>query len=285
MLRLSLCNELLAAEGLAFAEQCAVAAALGYMGLELAPETLAANGAAPHRLPGEVRARLRAEAEAHGLRITGLHWLLKPYPGLSITEPRRAAETVEVLCALVDLCADLGGDVLVHGSPKQRVRPEGMGERALRAHLGTLFAPVAERAEERGVRYCIEPLARNETSVINTVAEAAELVDAVGSPAFRTMIDCSAAGRTEDAPVAGLVARWVPTGLIGHVHMNETGRGAPGTGDDPFPEIVAALVRAGWDRPVGVEPFEVTVSGSVTAAIGAATLRACERAMEGRGEG
>lgn len=273
MLELTLCNELLHAEGLSLERQCAVAHALGYAGLELAPSTL---GETPHLLDARERAHIRATIEDAGLRVTGLHWLLTAYPALSITDPAVRNETREVLCGLVDLCADLGGSVLVHGSPGQRLRPDGMSDADLREALAGFFAPIAERAESRGVTYCIEPLAAAETAVVNTVEQGALLVDAVGRPGFRTMIDCSAAGRTEP-PVADLLRHWVPTGKIAHIHANDTNRGGPGMGADPFHEIVAALVETGWRAPVGVEPFRTVVDASVTAGIAAATLRACER--------
>lgn len=274
MLEYTLCNELLADEGRPLAEQARIAAALGYSGLELAPATL---GAAPHDLTGPEIADIRAAVEAEGLRVTGLHWLLSGYPDLSITDPARQGRAQDILVKLVALCAALGGDVLIHGSPKQRLRPEGMEDAALIDHLADFLAPVAEAAERNGVTYCIEPLSRAEDNTINTVAQGLALAEAIASPAFRTMIDISAAGQTEP-PVADLIRRWVPTGMIGHIHANDTNRGAPGMGDDPFPEIVAALIDTGWTRPIGVEPFRTLIDAPVTAATGIATLRACERA-------
>ena len=271
MLEFTLCNELLAADGLTLAEQCEAARALGYVGLELAPGTL---GTQPHRLDREERAAIRRTVEGAGLSVTGLHWLLPAYPDLSITDPARLPETAQVLIALTGLCADLGGRVMVHGSPNQRVRPAGVGDRELQDRLAAFFAPIAAEAERRGVIYCIEPLALADTAVINTVADAAALVDAVASPAFRTMIDISAAGRTEP-PVADLIRHWAPGGKLAHIHANDSNRGAPGTGDNPFPEIVAALRDVDWPHPVGVEPFWTVIDGRVTAAIAAATLRAC----------
>ncbi|RNF33309.1 sugar phosphate isomerase/epimerase family protein [Paracoccus methylarcula] len=276
MLDLTLCNELLAADGLSLREQCAVTRELGYMGLELAPATLAS---APHMLSKQERDEIRTVVTDAGLRITGLHWLLSGYPDLSITAPDKQAETAGVLGDLVDLCADLGGDYLIHGSPGQRRRPDGMADDALTEHLAVFFKPVAERAETRGVTYCIEPLSTAETDVITTVAQGAALAEAVGSPAFRTMIDCSAAGQMEP-PVCGLIRKWVPGGHIGHIHANDTNRGAPGMGDDPFHEIVAALRETGWSTPVGVEPFRKLIDARVTAGVAMATLRACERGLE-----
>lgn len=275
MLDLTLCNELLAEEGLTLAQQCEIARDLGYIGLELAPATLSP---APHLLGAEERAEIRATVEDSGLRVTGLHWLLTAYPELSITDPATSDAAQEVLIALVGLCADLGGRVLVHGSPGQRMRPAGTGDGELLDRLVAFFRPIAEEAARRGVVYCIEPLAAVETDLINTVAEAARLVEAVGHPAFRTMIDISAAGQ-EEGDVAGLIRQWVPTGMIAHIHANDSNRGAPGMGNDPFPQIVAALIEAGWSSPVGVEPFRTLIDARVTAAIGAATLRACERAV------
>ena len=271
MLDYALCNELLAEEGLTLRQQADIARDLGYAALELAPYTL---GPDPHCLGADAAAAIRAEIEGAGLRVSGLHWLLTHVPDASITDPAQWEKTRGILLGLVDLCAALGGRVLVHGSPGQRVRPEGLGDAELMARLAEFFAPIAARAGDRGVVYCIEPLAETET--IRTVAEGAALVDAVGHPAFRTMIDCSAAGRAEP-PVAGLIRQWVPTGRIGHMHANDTNRGAPGMGTDPFPEIVAALNDTGWANPVGVEPFRTLIDAKVTAATGIATLRACER--------
>ncbi|MEM6711350.1 MAG: sugar phosphate isomerase/epimerase family protein [Pseudomonadota bacterium] len=272
---LSLCNEMLADEGLTLSEQCSVAKALGYKGLELAPGSL---GAQPHRLEETALCKMRDQVEAQGMRVTGLHWLLSPYPQASIVDPSRNNETRSILLALVDQCAILGGDVLVHGSPSSRFIPQRMDEGAAWQNAVRLFKDVAARAEERRITYCIEPLSRAETAFINTVEEAFALVEAVGSPAFQTMIDTSAAGQAETMPVADLIEHWVPKGCIAHIQVNDTNRAAPGAGEDPFHNIVSALHRVGWNKPVAVEPFKQVINATTTAAIGAATMNAHWRA-------
>ena len=122
------------------------------------------------------RAQLRRIAEDHGLAITGLHWLLLTPDGLSITsrDEGTRARTLDVMRRLIELCADLGGSVLVHGSPKQRrdrARRHAARWRSRRAM--DCFAAIAADAEQAGVTYCIEPLAPTETPLINTVEEAA----------------------------------------------------------------------------------------------------------------
>ncbi|WP_068115854.1 sugar phosphate isomerase/epimerase family protein [Tropicimonas marinistellae] len=280
MIALSLCNELLADDGLSLDQQCEIAAALGYMGLELSLGSLAAQ---PHLLSDGDAGEIRQTIESHGLRVTGLHWLLAPYPELSITDPAMRLETQAVLSRLVNLCAALGGRVLVHGSPAQREPVSSDPASGSIGQLADFFAPIARAAREADVTYCIEPLSRAETPVINTIAEAARLVEAIGSPAFRTMIDTSAAGQVEAQPVAELLREWLPTGVLAHVQVNDTNRGAPGMGSDPFPDIVSALRETGWPHPVAIEPFRTCIDGTTTAAIGAATIRACWSAA-GRAE-
>jgi sugar phosphate isomerase/epimerase len=269
-MELSLCNEQLADEGRTLAQQARIAGALGYVGLELAPATLAPE---PHRIaPFEARAMREAVEEA-GLRVTGLHWVLTAYPHLSITEPAKFADTRDVLRRLLDLCAELGGEAFVHGSPGSRRLAEGDDAAAARARLPDVLGPLAEHAAGCGVTYVLEPLAPVETPVVNTVEEARAVVRAVGSPALRAMIDCSAAGRAEAVPVADLIRREGTGGEVAHIHLNDTNRGGPGMGEDPFPEIVAALREAGWRR-ASVEPFRTLIDATTTAAVGAATIRA-----------
>ena len=150
--------------------------------------------ACPLRVPRDGGAPLQTP----GFAITSLHYLLRAPAGLSITasaaDQRR--RTVDVMRALCALTADLGAHVLVHGSPDQRVLVPGEEDEGRKRGIDC-FAAMAEPASQAGVIYCIEPLARNQTQFINTIAEAAEIVHAIGSPAVRTMIDCSSAGQTE----------------------------------------------------------------------------------------
>lgn len=265
---LTFCNELLAAEHPRLADQARIARDLGAMGLEIDPATL---GDDPHLLTPAAAAAIRREIEGEGVRVTGLHWLLSSYADASITDPARHAKTRDILFGLVDLASELGARVMVHGSPSQRVARPGVSSDEAMQILAEFFAPVAERAAAAGLTYCIEPLSRAETRVINTVDEGAALCRQVGNPAFKTMIDTSAAGLTEP-PVAELVTRALPTGRIGHIHLNDTNRGAPGTGSDPFDAILEAIRRAGWSAPLGIEPFVLAGSARETFAIAARTV-------------
>lgn len=275
-MRFSLCNEVLA--GLPFERQCELAASLGYQGLEIAPFTLSDT---PEQITAREAARIRATVESFGLVVTSLHWLLVKPEGLSLTDPDAAlrARTLEVMRRLTGLCAELGGTVLVHGSPKQRQIAPGETHATALDRLRESLSRVAEAAAANNVTYCLEPLSAHETPLINTIAQAAALVRAVGHPRLRTMIDCSAAGLGESEPVADLIDRWLPTGLIGHIQVNDPNRRGPGQGEMKFAPILAALQRHGYQGAIGVEPFDYVADGPTAAAFCIGYLKGLREAL------
>ena len=275
-MRIALCNEVLG--GMALERQCEYAAALGYDGLEIAPFTLSTS---PEKISTADAAKIRATVEASGLVVTGLHWLLVKPEGLSLTDPDAAVRTrtLAMMTHLIGLCAELGGAVLVHGSPRQRQIAPGETHAIALARLQDGLAQVALAAARVGVIYCIEPLSRRETELVNTIAEAAELVRSIDHPNLRTMIDCSAAGLTETDSIASLIERWLPTGLIAHVQVNDPNRRGPGQGDMQFAPILAALKRHGYDGTVAVEPFDYWPDGPGAAAFSAGYLRGLREAL------
>lgn len=275
-MRIALCNEVLAPWP--FARQCEWAAAVGYEGLELAPFTL---GDDAWKLPAAQRASLRRAASDAGIAISGLHWLLRQPEGLSITSPDATvrARTLEVLRGLIDLCADLGGAVLVHGSPAQRRLPAD-DEAAGRERAIETFATVAAHAQAAGVTYCIEPLAAPEADFLHTVAEAAAVVQAIDRPALRTMLDCCAAARAEAESVHEVLARWLPTGLLAHVQLNDPNLRGPGQGALGFADILRALRRHGYAGWIAVEPFDYHPDGPACAARAIGYLKGLLEALD-----
>lgn len=262
-MKLSLCNEVLRAFD--FARQCAFAAELGYAGLEVAPFTLGENA---YRMPEAERADLRRAAKDAGVAVSGLHWLLVAPAGLSITsaDPAVRERTVEVMRRLVELCAELGGSYLVHGSPAQRRIGDGP-DRAEAAKRGeAAWAAIADDAAKAGVVYCIEPLAAPDADFVNTLDEAAAIVRRIGNPAVKSMLDTSSAGLTENMPVADLVRKWMPAGLLAHVQFNDRNRRGPGEGQDKFAPVVRALRETGYAGWIAMEPFQYKPDGAACAA-------------------
>lgn len=262
-MRVALCNEVLRERG--FAEQCAYAAALGYDALEVAPFTLADD---PLQLTSTQRAEVRRAASDAGIAISGLHWLLLKPDGLSVTSPdgNVRKQTIDAMRALVALCADLGGRYLVHGSPIQRRTPAGVDVAIASDWIADALDVAARAAVDANVLYLIEPLPRDETDQITTLEEAIALVRRIDSPALATMLDTKSAALAESARPEELVRKWLPSGLIRHVQLNDRNRRGPGQGTDAFAPVLRALIEGGYDGDIAIEPFEYVPDPSACAA-------------------
>lgn len=269
-LNLALCNEVL--QPLAFEQQCALAASLGYTGLEVAPFTLADD---PGSLDDAAARRIRATAQAHGLVISSLHWLLVKPAGLSLVSPDAALRqrTLALLQRLIGFAAACGAQVLVHGSPAQRSPGAGQTVADAQARLEDALGALAPHAAAAGVIYCLEPLSPVETPVVNTVAQAAAIVDRIGSPAVRTMLDVSAASQAESEPVHEVLARFLASGHIAHVQLNDRNRRGPGQGDTDQTPVLRVLRDAAYTGWMAVEPFDYVPDGPGCAALSAAHVR------------
>ncbi|MGH8766087.1 MAG: sugar phosphate isomerase/epimerase family protein [Burkholderiales bacterium] len=276
-MRIALCNEVIAP--MPFPRQCEYAAKLGYDGLEIAPYTLSEE---PHRMGSAQLAAARSAAADAGIAITGLHWLLLKPQGLSISTRDDAVRrrTLDVMFALVDQCAGLGGRYLVHGSPQQRRVDTGDTKESALARAQACFRAVAERAGKAGVVYCVEPLSSDQTPLINTLEEAAALVNAIGNRHLRSMLDCSSAGRMESAPLPALVDTWLPKGMIAHVQVNDRNRRGPGQGEQKFAPLLAALVRHKYTGDIAVEPFDYVPDGPAAAARAIGYIRGILEALQ-----
>jgi sugar phosphate isomerase/epimerase len=265
----SLCNEVIAE--LPFEKQCEVMKKLGYDGVEIAPVTLSDE---PHLLPSARRREIVKIAADAGLPITSLHYLMVAPKGLSITakDPAVRTLTFDVMRGLVQLAADLGAKLLIHGSPMQRQLEAGDEEDSHKRGV-EFFAAAGEAARAAGVTYLLEPIARNQAAMINRVEEAAAIVRTIDSPGLRTMLDCSAAGQSEAEPIADVLAKWLPSGLIEHIHFNDPNRRGPGEGDLKFGPIVAALKAGGYSGIAAIEPFIYEPDGPSCAARAIGYLR------------
>jgi D-psicose/D-tagatose/L-ribulose 3-epimerase len=269
-MKLALCNEVLLPMPLA--AQCEAAARMGYDALEIAPFTLTGE---PETLDTAAAHRVRTTAHQHGLAVSSLHWLLVKPDGLSLVTDDTAVRrrTLDLLRRLIDFAAACGARVLVHGSPRQRSPAPGQSVADATARLEAALAELAPHASAAGVTYCLEPLGPFETNVINTVAEAAALVDRIASPAIRTMLDVSAASHSESEPVHEVLRRYLASGHIAHVQVNDRNRRGPGQGDTdqrPVLQVLKDTHYAGW---VAVEPFDYVPDGPGCADISARHVR------------
>ena len=233
--------------------QCRFVAETGYTGIEVAPFTLAPR---IDQVSADRRRQLRQVAGEHGLEIIGLHWLLARTEGLHLTsaDPAVRRATADYLIHLTHACADLGGTLLVFGSPGQRNLSDGMSLAQGLDYAEEIFRAALPALEERGVRLCVEPLTPKETNFINTCAEAMELIDRIGNPQVCLHQDVKAMLGGERDPLPAVIERYAAH--VGHFHVNDTNLLGPGMGDTDYIPIFDALLRTKYSGWVSVEVFD-----------------------------
>lgn len=249
-MRLAICNEIF--ENWEFADTCKAVRKAGYIGLEIAPFTLASD---PASIPADARREYQRIMASEGLRFVGLHWLMVTPKGLHVTTPDAVLREKSWghIRNLIDLCGDLGpGGVMVFGSPAQRGTTGGStAAEATRRYVDGL-ASVAPHALQRGVTVLVEALPRNQCDVVLTLDEAAGIVREIGSPAIQTMFDTHNAV-DEVQPHVTLIQKHFD--VIRHVHVNEMDGGHPGTSSYDFRPVLGALRRLNYAGWVSLEAF------------------------------
>ena len=249
-LRYAICNETFG--DMPLARACDLAAECGYGGLELAPFTLAklvTDISAAER--GEIR---RTIARA-GLECVGLHWLLAQTEGFHVAHPDPGVRqrTVDYLAEAARLCRDLGGRVLVFGSPQRRSLLPGVTLDEALGHIREVFTRLVPVLETTDTVVALEPLSPAETDVLTTAAETCRLLEAIGSPHVRLHLDVKAMA-SEPTPTPEIIRASAP--WLEHFHANDENLQGPGFGAVDFLPIFRALddiAYAGW---VSVEVFD-----------------------------
>ena len=256
-MRFALCNEMF--ENRPMAEVAAVASRLGYHGLELAPFTLAPSAT---EVTKSQRQETRKVIADHGLETVGLHWLFarpavaKDAAPLHMTTPDQATwqRTRDYMAALLELCSDLGGKVLVLGSPKQRDTIESQTKEGAWRRAVDLLSSVLDRAGELNLTICFEPLSPAETNFINTVEEGMKMVREIGHPNFKIHLDVKA--MSSEPKRAPAVIRSVKAVDIGHFHVNDPNLYGPGMGEVDYAPIAEAVRDVRYDKWLSVEVFK-----------------------------
>jgi sugar phosphate isomerase/epimerase len=268
-MKYAICNETF--EGWDHARICGRIAELGYTGLEVAPFTLAPRIT---DVSASRRAELRRQAERAGVRILGLHWLLAKTEGFHLTSADALVRrrTGEYLAELARAASDLGGDILVLGSPFQRNIPEGFTRtKASEFALDTL-RHCLPALQERRVYLCLEPLTPAETNFLNTAAEGVALIRALDHPFVKLHLDVKAMS-AEEAPTPDVIR--ANREYLHHFHANDPNKRGPGFGNTDFKPIMRALREVDYTGWVSVEVFDYSPDPDTIARESIRYLREC----------
>ncbi|QDS93344.1 D-tagatose 3-epimerase [Roseimaritima multifibrata] len=249
-MKFAICNETFGDWPLEKAARYAVEA--GYTGWEVAPFMLTDD---LFGYSAEQRIEYRQVVEEAGLDIIALHWLLAKTEGLHLTsdDVDVRKKTADYLCELARLCRDLGGKILVLGSPQQRNFPESMSEQQAMDNAAEVLQTVVPTLCDTDTRIALEPLGPAEGNFLNTAAAARDLAARLDGDSIGIHLDVKAMS-SEAIPIPQIIKE---TGdQILHFHANDPNRLGPGMGEVKFEPIFAALEEIKYDGWVSVEVFD-----------------------------
>jgi sugar phosphate isomerase/epimerase len=278
------CNEMFGDQP--FDQTAAAMRALGYAGVEIAPFTLLppTEQFDARNVPPETRAAIKRQAADAGLEIVGLHWLLAKTSGLYLTSPQPAVRqaTGEYLKSLVELCAELGGTVMVLGSPQQRNLLPGVGYEDAEQYAAEVLRAVMPSCAEHGVTIALEPLGPTEGNFMLTAKSGIHLAELVGSPHCRLHLDVKAMS-SEASPIDVIIhesREW-----LAHFHVNDPNLLGPGMGDVEYGPIMTALAEINYSGWLSLEVFKYEPSPREIGERSIEYLRKIEAAIAQSGSG
>jgi sugar phosphate isomerase/epimerase len=271
-MRYAICNETF--ENWEHPHVCQLVSDLGYTGLEIAPFTLAPLIT---DVSADRRRTLRRQAEECGLKIIGLHWLLAKTEGLHLTSADEAtrARTADYLIELARCTRDLGGDLMVFGSPAQRRIPAGATRAQAMDYAADTFRRIGPALADFGVRVCLEPLTPAETDFMTSCADGVELMEKINHPNFCLHLDVKAMS-SEGTPVSELIRKHAKH--TGHFHANDPNKRGPGFGNVDFVPIFQALKQSGYNGWVSVEVFDYSPDPETIARESLRYMKQCDKA-------
>ena len=143
---------------------------------------------------------------------------------------------------VVDVLALAKSRVVVLGSGWTRNIPEGWTQaQAEEAFLKTL-ASCADALKGVGTTLVIEPLNRKESNLVNSVADGVRLAKLLNRPEVRGLADFYHMDEEHEA----LETLFDNGAWLAHIHLADTGRLNPGTGQYDYPNFFRNLQRSGY---------------------------------------
>ena len=254
-MKYAFCNEMFGEQP--FDQAAATMRALGYTGVELAPFTLlpATDAFDVRDVSAERRAEIKQQAADAGLEVVGLHWLLAKTSGFYLTSPQPAVRqaTAEYIKQLAKLCGDLGGKLMVLGSPQQRNLLPGVGYDEAEAYAAEVLRAAMPACAEHDVTIALEPLGPAEGNFMLTAHSAIHLAEMVDSPHCKLHLDVKAMS-SEVNPIDVIIndsREWLV-----HFHANDPNLLGPGMGDVQYGPIMTALAEINYHGWISLEVFK-----------------------------
>ena len=193
-------------------------------------------------------AHTRKLLERHGLRMVASLGL--PEHAFASRDPE---EAIAHLARVIEMTAQMGGEAVsgvIYGGIGERTGlPPTQIELDNVAHV---LEVAAGKARAAGLALGIEPVNRYETHLLNTGAQARDMIERVGVENLFIHLDTYHMNIEEKGAANGILdAR----DHLRYIHLSESDRGTPGEGTCDWDEIFAALAAIGFNGGLAMESF------------------------------
>jgi sugar phosphate isomerase/epimerase len=249
-----------------------LARSLGYAGVELSLRDSAAID----------RGRIEATLQRDGMRAFAIATgLSADLDGLSLLAetPEYRDGALARLRSHIDFARTLGCPVIL-GGVRGSITACGERYREVEAAGITAIARCLAYAEHTGVAMLLEPINRYETNLVNSLADARELLQYLGATGVKLLLDTYHMN-IEEPSIEGSILAAGPS--LGYLHVADSNRRAPGWGHINFASVLGAL--QGLQPPVDVTVEALPLPDGRACAVQAMThLSAVARALTAKDE-
>ncbi len=204
------------------------------------------------REPGRLNAdSILKTADENNIRIaavgTGLEYSLN---GLSLTSPDRDVRALmsQRLKEHIDFAGCFNAVVFL-GMCRGRL-PNFASRSEYLDRLAEELAPIASYASERGVVLGFEPIVFYLTNLLNTTGETLEFLKRPGLESIQLLLDTHHMYiEDKDMDMSFRLCK----GRIAHVHISDSNRQYPGSGNVDYTKVGNTLKAMGYDKTVSLE--------------------------------
>ncbi len=199
------------------------------------------------------RDRLRKEADKEGIELTYCIGMTADYDIASPDSEKRKAG-IQFLRKMAEAIHYMGnkqlGGIIYSSWPGKL--PDGAKREEYVNRSVESMKEAVKAAEDYGVYFNLEVVNRFEQYMFNTCAQAVEYVERVGSDHCKVMLDSFHMNIEEDSFREAILKAGKH---LGHFHIGETNRRAPGRGRIPWEDIFTALKEIKYAGAIVMEPF------------------------------
>ena len=199
-------------------------------------------------------AYIKSELDRNGLICGTMCGAFGPGRDLRGSQEEQEA-SLAYIQQVIDMMVTLGASTLVGPVYSAVGRAELVPEQERAAQWRLVVENLKQAcryAERQGKRIAVEPLNRFETDFINTCGQALRMVEDVGSPALRVLLDTFHMNIEEKDPARAILQAGKK---LGHLHACGSDRGTPGNDHTDWESIAAALKKVGYEKHVVIESF------------------------------